>query len=341
MRVLIVKLSSMGDLVHTLPALTDAAANIPGIEFDWVSDEIFADIPVMHPAVKHVIKCAHRRWKKNKWEAMKNGELKTFYRQLRERPYDLIIDAQGNLKSAAITRLARGLRCGMDSNSVREWGAQFAYKRRFFIAGTHDLHVIMRTRLLFAQALGYTMPETEPEHGINLETLPKLSIELPSNYLVFLHSTTWDSKHWPERYWLELVKLATQAGYHVVLPWGGNAERERAERLAQVASGTTVLPRLRIAEQARILLGASGVVGLDTGLAHLAAALPVKGIHLYGPTDPNLLGVFNENQKYLSAEYPCAPCYLRECKFGPEAECFVKNLQPATVWAAMVEHLGS
>ncbi len=155
---------------------------------------------------------------------------------------------------------------------------------------------------------------------------------MPQPYLVFTHSTTWSNKHWPERYWKELITLAVQAGYHVVLPWGGQHELERSERLAENTGKVIVLPRLRITEQARVMLDAAAVFTLDTGLGHLAAGINATGIHLYGPTDSNLLGVFTSKQRYLAAEYPCAPCYLRQCKFGPEAECLVRQLPPAVVW---------
>lgn len=342
MRVLLVKLSSMGDLVQVLPALTDAKLAIPGIQFDWVADEAFAQIPLLHPAVNRIIKTAHRRWVKAKWQALKSGELGEFWRELRLEKYDLVLDAQSNLKSALVTRLARGLRCGMDKNSVREKGAQLAYQKKIAIPDILSLHGITRMRLLFAKALGYELPNTAFDHGIDTHQFPQLTIHLPKNYLVFLHSTTWSSKYWPERYWVELVKLSTQAGYNIVLPWGNAKEQERSERLALIApTATFVLPRLKILEQATIMLGAQCTVGLDTGLAHLVAALPVKSLHLYGPTNPKLLGVFTGYQKYLTPVYPCQPCYLRKCKFGDEAECFVNELPPQKVWKELAAHLCS
>lgn len=337
MRVLIVKLTSMGDVIQLLPALTDAANAIPGIEFDWVVDEAFAEIPLLHPNVKRIIKSAHRRWRKTKWQSLKSGEIAHFVRELRSQQYDLVIDAQNNLKSALVTRLSRGLRCGMDKASVRERGAHLAYQKTVSIPGIKNQHAIARVRSLFAAVLGYPLPNTPPNHTIDLNKIPTLTIDLPKPYLVFTHSTTWPNKHWPENYWHELTSIANQAGYHVVLPWGGAHELERAKRLAEKAVNATVLPRLRISEQARVMLGAEGVFTLDTGLGHLAAGINATAIHLYGPTDPNLLGVFSLSQKYLAAEYPCAPCYLRECKFGPEAECMVKKLTPAIVWQNFID----
>ncbi len=168
MRVLIVKLTSMGDLIQALPALTDAANAIPEIEFDWVVDEAFAELPLLHPNVKNVIKSAHRRWRKSKWHTLKSGELWRFFKELRLNRYDLVIDAQNNLKSACVTRLARGTRCGMDKASVRERGAHLAYQKTFAIPGNREQHAITRIRSLFSAVLGYPLPQTPPEHNIDL-----------------------------------------------------------------------------------------------------------------------------------------------------------------------------
>ena len=132
MRVLIVKLSSMGDLVQALPAVTDAARAIPNIQFDWAVDESFSEIPKWHPAVNKIYKTAHRRWRKNLWSVIRSGELKRFYQSLNETEYDLVIDAQTNIKSAVVTALSNGLKCGPDKNSVREYGAHWAYKKTLF-----------------------------------------------------------------------------------------------------------------------------------------------------------------------------------------------------------------
>lgn len=341
MRVLIVKLTSMGDLIHALPALTDAKRAIPDIEFDWVVDESFVEVPLFHPSVKRTIKTAHRRWSRAKWQAINSGELRQFWRELRQEKYDIVLDAQNNLKSAIVTRLCRGLRCGMDKGSGREYGAHLAYQKTFTMPPLKESHAILRQRQLFAAALGYPLPQTEPDFGVDTAKLPSLGFTLPEPYLVFVHNTTWDSKHWPERYWEQLIKLATGAGYHVVLPWGSKHELARAQRLAATAANaTTVVPYLGIGEKATLLFNARGVIAVDTGLAHLTSVLNKPGIHLYGPTDVNLLGVPSAKQKYLSAAYHCAPCYLHDCKFGDESECFVKELPPEKVWASFVEHLG-
>lgn len=339
MRVLIVKLSSMGDLIHALPALTDALEANPNIEFDWVVDEAFAEIPQLHPAVRRIIKSAHRRWGKAKWQAIRSGELWRFLRDLRKERYDIVLDAQNNMKSAIITRCTRGLRYGMDKNSVREFGVHLAYQKHIALPTFKEEHAVTRQRLLFAQALGYPMPTTPANFMIDTTKLPTLDFTMPRPYLMFIHNTTWDSKHWPERYWVELIKHATDAGYAVALPWGNRNEQARAKRLATVSPHAILLPDLSITQKASVIFGAEGIVTVDTGLAHLTAAMDKPGLHLYGPTDVGLLGIQRPSQKFVSADYPCAPCYLRSCKLAKEPLCFVAQLPPDKVWGYLQEHL--
>lgn len=339
MKVLIVKLSSMGDLIHALPAISDAVRAVPGIEFDWVVDESFAEIPQLHPAVKTIIKSSHRRWSRTKWKTFRSGELRQFWRSLRAKQYDLVIDAQSNLKSAFITRLCRGVRCGTDRKGAREFGVHLAYQRTFPIPHLSEMHAVTRLRLLFSMAIGYPMPETEADYGFDSTRFAPLTFPLPKPYLVFLHSTTWNTKHWPERYWTELIVMATKAGYHVVLPWGSQHELERSERLGKAALETTVVPYLSIFEKGALIAGALGVVTVDTGLGHLTAVLNKPGVHIYGPTEYKLVGITTSHQKFMAAQYPCAPCFLYECKFGSESACFVNNLPPNLIWENMLAAL--
>src|ERR1700757_2368155 len=148
MRVLIVRLSSMGDVVHTLPALTDAAKAIPGLQVDWAVDESFAQIPAWHKSVERVFPTALRRWGSN----VTAPEVREFRRDLRASKYDFVVDLQGEFKSALIARLARGVRCGYDARSVHERGAQLTYRKKFAVS--KDLHSIQRMRRLLAQTLG-------------------------------------------------------------------------------------------------------------------------------------------------------------------------------------------
>ena len=315
MRVLIIKTSSLGDVIHTLPALTDAAHAIPGIRFDWVVEEGFAEIPSWHPAVDQVIPVAIRRWRKNLWQTIKSGEWKAFKQRVRERKYDLVIDAQGLVKSAWLTRYVKAPVAGLDRYSAREgWASRF-YDRRLSVATGQ--HAVERVRQLFAMALAYDLPEGIGNYGLDLE---RLQLPPAAPYVVFLHGTTWATKHWPEAYWRELAERMGRRKLEVRLPWGNPAEKARAERIAQGLNNCQVLPKLNLAGVARVLAAAKACVAVDTGLGHLAAALDVPTISLFGPTNPGLTGAYGRTQIHQASDWPCAPCLQKKCAYKPSAD---------------------
>lgn len=297
MRVLIVKTSSMGDVLHTLPALTDAAQAIPGIRFDWVVEEGFAQIPSWHPAVDRVLPVAIRRWRKNWFSAPIKTERKAFYQALRAEQYDVIIDAQGLIKSAAlVTRNSKGVKHGMDWRSAREPLASLFYNKRHSIAKAQ--HAVERTRELFAKSLGYEKPSVQGDYAIAGHFPPPVSLN-SSPYAIFLHATTRDDKHWPESHWKELITLLASSELTIKLPWGAPHEEARAKRLAEGVSYVEVLPRMSLESIANEIAGATYVVSVDTGLSHLTAALDKPNVTLYGPTDPGLIGGYGKNQHTL------------------------------------------
>ena len=294
MRVLIVKTSSMGDVLHTLPALTDAQRAIPGIQFDWVVEEGFAQIPSWHSAVDRVIPVAIRRWRKTWFSAPIKAERKAFRDAVRLQQYDAIIDAQGLVKSAAlVTRLGRGIKHGMDWSTAREPLASLFYNCKHHIA--RQQHAVERTRELFAKSLRYTKPQSQGDYAIAQHFLNDLNANA-GQYAVFLHATTRDDKHWPEANWRELIGQLHNAGIRIKLPWGAPHEEARAKRLADGFNYVDVLPRMSLEEIAGVLAGAKFVVSVDTGLSHLTAALDRPNITLYGPTDPGLIGGYGKNQ---------------------------------------------
>jgi len=314
-RVLIIKTSSLGDVIHTLPALTDAAHAIPGIRFDWVVEEGFAEIPSWHPAVDKVIPVAIRRWRKNLWQTLKSGEWKAFKQRMRERQYDLVIDAQGLVKSAWLTRYVKAPVAGLDRYSAREgWASRF-YDRRLSVAVGQ--HAVERLRQLFAMALAYDLPEGIGNYGLDLD---RLQLPPAAPYVVFLHGTTWATKHWPEAYWRELAERMGRRKLEVRLPWGNPAEKARAERIAQGLNNCQVLPKLNLAGVARVLAAAKACVAVDTGLGHLAAALDVPTISLFGPTNPGLTGAYGRTQIHQASDWPCAPCLQKKCTYKPSAD---------------------
>jgi len=310
-RVLLIKTSSLGDVVHTLPALSDAQRAIPGIQFDWVVEEGFAEIPAWHPAVAQVIPVAIRRWRKNLLQTLRSGEWRRFKARLRETRYDLVIDAQGLLKSAWLTRYVKAPVAGLDRDSAREPLASRFYDRRYAVP--RDQHALERVRQLFAQALGYALPQGIGDYGLDRAQLASPGEE---PYLLFLHGTTWPSKHWPEAYWRELAERMSAFGWAIRLPWGNTEEKARAERIAEGVAGASVLPRLNLGGVAKVVAGARACVAVDTGLGHLAAALDVPSISLYGPTLPGRVGAYGRSQVHLCASGPDAgkgdrvkPCF--------------------------------
>ena len=283
---LLIKTSSLGDVLHNLPVVTDICKHLPETNIDWVVEENFAALPALHPRVQRIIPVAIRRWRKSWWAS--RGEIKSVCRSLRERPYDLALDSQGLLKSALITRCASAPRCGMDWNSAREPLASLFYDRTFFVP--KEQHAVERNRQLAGQALGYT-PEGAPDYGIVPPSaeLPWLSRSSP--YVVLLHATSRDDKLWEEMKWIALGKQFAQQGLQLVLPWGSDKERLRSERLAAAIPNAISPPRLNLVEATALLAHAHAAIGVDTGLSHLAAALNIPTIGIYTATDPGLTGL--------------------------------------------------
>lgn len=295
MRVLIVKTSSMGDVIHTLPALTDAVNNIPGIRFDWVAEEAFSEIPAWHSAVERVIPVVVRRWRKNWLTAWRNREITNAITALRTLEYDYVIDAQGLIKSAMICRIARGHRYGMSFSSCREALASLAYSTKYPIE--RNAHAIDRVRQLFANVLHYEYPQ-KVDYGLDKDDF---AFTVDNPYVVFLHGASRASKRWPQSEWKALARLAVSEGFSIYLPSGNNDERERAEQIAEGFAGIHTLHSMSLTQVAGVLSRASGVVGVDTGISHMAAALDIPAVTLYLVTDPRLTGTCGDHQTCLSS----------------------------------------
>jgi len=295
MRVLLIKTSSMGDLIHCLPALTDARSALPSIRFDWVAEEGFAQIPAWHPAIDKVLPVAVRRWRKRFWPLRSNDEWRSFKQLVRAVDYDLVIDAQGLLKSAWLAHVSCAPIAGFDMASAREPLAAWFYQCRFTV--DKNQHAITRLRQLFAQALDYPQPKGLPDYGLQR---PRFTEERP--YLLFLHGTTWPSKHWPEAFWRSLLEQMNTQGQRVCLPFGNSEEQARAQRLAAGLEQVEVLPPLDLRGMMRTIAAARACVAVDSGLGHLAAALSVPCLSLYGPTRPERVGTMGAYQKHLCAK---------------------------------------
>ena len=302
----------MGDIIHLLPALTDASRAISDVQFDWVVEENFAEIPVWHDKVSAVLPVALRRWRQRAILPTTWWQWRQFIKMLRARQYDFVIDAQGLLKSAFITCFTRGLRCGLGWRSAWEALASLCYQKKCQVDPKQ--HAITRMRDLMAKALNYSLPTTIPEYGINRL---QFHYAYPAqNYIVFIHGTTWQSKHWPLQYWVKLAELFNRSGFNILLPWSNQQELERAKFIAQKGDKTTVLPKLSLKEIAGVIAKAKAVVAVDTGLSHLTAALNIPCVSLYGPTSSEEVGTMGENQTHMTKPFPCAPCRQQVCQYN-------------------------
>ena len=278
-RILFVKTSSLGDVVHNCPAVSDAAHAIPGAEIDWVVEEPFAPVAAMHSRVRRVIPVAVRRWRSALWNPAVWREISDVRRAIARERYDAVVDTQSLLKSALIASWAHGPRHGLDRESAREPLAAFFYDKRHAVA--RELHAVERNRRLTAAALGYAVPSSL-EYGLRKISSGKDAA------LVFLTMTSRADKLWPEERWIELGRAI---GVPPVLPWGSEAERQRAERIARQLPGARVPQRMTLDQLGTLFASAQAVVGVDTGLTHLAAALGARTIGIYCGSDPARTGI--------------------------------------------------
>jgi len=340
MRILVVKLTSMGDALHLLPALSDFHAQFPDAVVDWMIEDSFAEIPLWHASVDRVIPVSTRRWRSLNWRNIK--EFWTFIKQVRADRYDAVIDAQGLMKSAALARFSRlntgGRRIGFSAESIKEKPAAKFYSVRIEIE--RDQHAVDRLRQLFAKGFDYPLANVRPRYSIDLSS--GIKVFEPRNTILFFAGTTWPSKHLPDQYWRDLSDLVLADGYRVELSWGNQREQKRAQWIAQGRSEVSVLPRLSLTELAKKLLSSSGAIAVDTGLGHLAAALSVPGVSVYGATDASLTGAVGEGQVHIQCQYPCSPCFLKECDRLTQqitsAPCY-QTLDAADIWQQLYQKI--
>ncbi len=284
-RILLVRLSSLGDVLHTFPAVTDLARALPDADLDWVVEEAYVPLVRMHPAVAHAIPFALRRWRRGLLGAGVWREIGAFRHALRDRAYDAVIDVQGLVKSAWVADLARGPVHGYSRAAAREPLAARFYRFKYDIGP--ELHSVERYRRLLAQVLGYAPPATV-DYGIAAPVRPAAAPA--GRYAVLLHSTARAEKLWPEASWTEVGRALESRGLVCVLPWGDDAERERAGRLGRSLERAVVPPRLSLVEAAGLVGHATAVVGLDTGLMHLAVALRTPVVAIFCSSAPARTG---------------------------------------------------
>ena len=287
-RILLVKLSSLGDVVHLAPAVTDLRERRPQARIAWAVEGPYADLVRLHPGVDEVIPVGLRALRARPWSPGAWRALRASRRALGARPWDYVVDAQGLLKSACVARWSRSTLFGLDRRSARERVAARFYDVK--VAVRRDMHAVERNRALFGEVFGYA-PDSPARYGLAAPAAPPAWAP-PSRYAVLLHAASRREKRWPEDRWIALARLLADDGYTVVFPGGTPAEREAAARLAKSAGGAAIAaPPMALSEAAALLAHASGVVGVDTGLTHLAVALGVPTVGIYCATSPRLTGL--------------------------------------------------
>ena len=290
-RILLVKTSSMGDIVHALPVVADIHGACPGAQIHWLVEDSYSAVPRMHPGVARVIVVAFRRWRSRLFQRDTWRDIGAYRHELRE-PHDYVIDAQGLTKSALLALPARGVRCGYAWGSGRDDFATLFYQRRFEVS--LGIHAVERNRQLVAASVGYALPATL-DYGVRappLSEVPGLQELAARPYAVLLHATSRPEKLWPEDRWVAFGTHLQRQGIRSLLPWGGAEERARSERLAAAIPEARVPPALSLSALAALLGGAYAVVGVDTGLTHLAVALGRPTVGVYCATEPGLNGVY-------------------------------------------------
>lgn len=303
LRILIVRTSSLGDLVHMLPAISDIVRHVPDARISWIVEEAFAEIPSWHPGVHEVIKVAHRRWRKSWWSPEVRAERRALSERLRGEDFDIILDMQALLKSAWLVRQTRGVKHGLDWRSAREPLASLFYNVRHRVEFWQP--AVIRQRKLAALTFGYTYAGT-PDFGLQdfcrqsvvpaaeiipadgtERTMPRvLHLDTNHDYAVIMPSASRDDKLWPEDDWRAVFRRLGDAGCSLKLLAGNDREADRARLLVAGMENVEVMPRMDLTSVARLLAGSRLMVGLDSGLTHLCAALGRPTIGIYRASTP-------------------------------------------------------
>jgi lipopolysaccharide heptosyltransferase I len=281
--ILFIKTSSLGDVVHHMPALTDARKAHPDATFSWLVEEAFAPLVRLHPAANKIIPVAWRRWRKSPYAPATIAKIRASFRNIRAQRYDEVVDTQGLLRTAILTRAARGRRHGYDASSAREPLASLFYDVRHRV--DRNLHAVERNRILTGLALGYS-PHENPDFGLDRAAIGTGG---SSRYGVLLHATARPEKQWPDEFWIAFGRAFAQR-VELILPWGTEVEHARSEFIAAAVPGARVTLHAPLDQVAKLIAGAQFVVGVDTGLMHLAAALGVPLVAIFTGSKPGLTG---------------------------------------------------
>lgn len=287
-RILIIKTSSLGDIIHCLPVVNDIKFFVPESSIDWLVEESFADIPKLHPEINLVLTISLRSWKKNLRKKTTWTGLYSSIKAIRQNHYDIVIDFQGLLKSAFFTLFTRGDIHGFDTASVRESAASYFYKYSHSVS--KQIHAVVRNRELAAKCFQYDLSDQSAHFGLEIHNINDFN--LSERYVVLIHGSSKKSKQWPLDHWLKVIQFFNQLGLRVLLPWGTLEEYHISKMLRKASSNCLVLPKMNISDLANIISSAKCVIGVDSGLTHLANALGIPTIGLYMNSNPYLNGVY-------------------------------------------------
>lgn len=300
---LIVKTTSLGDIVHMLPAISDAKRQIPEVSFDWVAESGFTEIPAWHPNVDQVIKISLRKWRKQVFSKATRKSYKIFKTQIKATNYEKTIDSQGLIKSAMVARMSQGETWGYDKHSIRDPFASYLYVNK--VSVSYQEHAVTRNRLILAKSLGYSIDDLSLDYGIAANPvfnqarneLAKHEVfkgnGIPEKCIIALHGTSRANKEWPIEHWNGFIEEMGGVGYSVLFPWGNNEELARAQAFAKNHSKAIALLGCSLTTLAGLIQNASAVIGMDTGLLHVAAAFDQKGVALYPATEPKKSGAMS------------------------------------------------
>ncbi|MES2049508.1 MAG: lipopolysaccharide heptosyltransferase I [Pseudomonadota bacterium] len=284
LKILLVRVSSMGDVLHNMPVVNDLLRHAPDAQIDWVVEEAYAHLVALHPGVRKIIPFALRRWRKSMLSRATRHEMAQFYSELRAEQYDIVLDTQGLLKTGIIMGLAKlnpgGKKVGLANGTE---GSGYEAASRIFHTDSLPVdihtHAVLRGRLVAAHACGYQV-DTPANFGLRVpESAPAWLPDTP--FATFFHGTAGASKKWPRASWIQIAQTLAEKNIPILLPWGSAAEKIEAEDMAAHMSNATVLPKLSMQDAIILAQRATLAIGVDTGLTHIAAAYETPTIEIY------------------------------------------------------------
>ena len=296
-KILLVKLSSLGDVLHNLPIVWDIRAHLPNAQIDWVVEEGYVHLltPLLSQddfrGIDRIISFGLRRWKKAllSWQSWR--EFFAFKGELQKVSYDIIIETQGLLKSALVCSLAK-----KNPNAVvaglanaTEFSGYESISRMFYSQSVQvplRCHAVDRSRFVACSALNWPLIDRSEKPNFYPDTFVeaigfKQETDLQKPYVLFFHSTARETKRWSNTHWIELGKTLAALGYQIVLPWGSADERVISQELALQIPGSIVPNSFSIEDAFSLIANSALVVGVDTGLTHLSAVLSKPTVEIY------------------------------------------------------------